>query len=76
MAGVVLASSLNLVSVVVAALAEATLMVMTRCLDPQDAYSAIEWKVLVLLAGVLTLGKAVEVTGTAALLAGGLIGWF
>jgi len=44
-------------------------LVMTRCITLDDAYSAIDWKVIFLLAGVLPLGVAMENTGTAELLA-------
>ena len=44
-------------------------MVLSGCLTAQDAYQAIEWKVIVLLAGVLGLGTAIEKSGTAQLLA-------
>jgi di/tricarboxylate transporter len=44
-------------------------MVMTRCLTLDQAYAAIDWKVIFLLAGVLPLGVAMEKTGTAKWLA-------
>lgn len=44
-------------------------MVLTRALTIQEAYQAIEWKVIFLLAGLIPLGVAMQKTGTAALLA-------
>jgi len=44
-------------------------MVLTRVLTIQEAYQAIEWKVVFLLAGLIPLGVAMQKTGTAALLA-------
>jgi di/tricarboxylate transporter len=44
-------------------------MVMTRCISLEEAYRAIDWKVIFLLAGVLPLGIAMMETGTAAWLA-------
>ena len=77
--GVVLAAALNLVPIVVSAVTGCVLMVLTRCLTVEEAYEAIEWKVIFLLAGVLTLGVAMEKTGTALLLSKALIetvgGW-
>ncbi|MFN2327049.1 MAG: SLC13 family permease, partial [Gemmatimonadales bacterium] len=53
----------------IAFLTGAIAMVLTRVLSIQDAYDAIEWKVVFLLAGLIPLGLAMEKTGTAAFLA-------
>ncbi len=47
----------------------AVAMVLTRVLTIQDAYQAVEWKVVFLLAGLIPLGVAMQKTGTAAFLA-------
>ena len=44
-------------------------MILTRVLTIQEAYLAIEWKVVFLLAGLIPLGVAMQKTGTAAFLA-------
>jgi len=42
---------------------------LSRCLTPTEAYAAIDWRLLVLIAGMLAYGTALEKTGTSALLA-------
>ncbi|WP_419949065.1 SLC13 family permease [Candidatus Palauibacter sp.] len=74
MAGVILAASLNLLPVYIAALLGALLMVFTGCLKGNEVYPLIEWRVVVLLGGMLALGLAMEESGTAELLAREVIG--
>ena len=54
----------------IAALIGATLMVVIRCLSMEDAYRAIDWRAVFLIAGMLPLGTALANTGAARLLAG------
>lgn len=54
----------------IAALVGATLMVLIRCLSMEDAYRAIDWRAVFLIAGMLPLGTALDNTGAARLLAG------
>ena len=51
----------------------AVAMILTGVLKIEDFYSAIEWKVVFLIAGLIPLGIAMQKTGTAAFLAGKLI---
>jgi di/tricarboxylate transporter len=53
----------------IAAVIGATLMVLTKCLSMEDAYRAIEWRAIFLIAGMLPLGTAMEQTGAARFLA-------
>jgi di/tricarboxylate transporter len=72
-AGVVGCAALGIASIVTSAIAGCLLMVLTGCLTMEEAYSAIDWTVLMLLAGVLTLGAALENSGAAVLLSQFLI---
>lgn len=67
-ASVVVVAATGLAPIVVAAVIGAVLMVAFGCLSMEEAYEAIEWKVIFLLAGVLTLGIALEKTGAAAII--------
>lgn len=64
---------LGLVPISIAAVAGATLMVLTRCLAMEEAYRAIEWPAVFLIAGMLPMGIAMEKSGAASFLAEGVI---
>jgi di/tricarboxylate transporter len=68
-AGVVVLGALGVVPVVIAALGGVVAMVATGCLSTSEAYDAVDWHVVFLLAGVLPLGLALQETGGATLLA-------
>ncbi|MFB6128819.1 MAG: SLC13 family permease, partial [Halorhabdus sp.] len=72
-AAVVGVAALTPINIAVAALGGALGMVLTGCLKPAEMYDAVEWDVIFLLAGVIPLGIALEVTGGAALLADGIV---
>lgn len=72
-AAVVATAALNILPIVVSAIAGCVAMILSRCLTLEEAYEAIEWKVIFLLAGVLTLGIALERTGVAYLIAGNVV---
>lgn len=67
-AGVVALPALNILPIVVSALAGVVAMVFTGVLKPTELYSSVEWNVIFLLAGVIPLGIALQQTGAAALL--------
>ncbi len=69
MLGVVAAVVFGVLPISVAAVTGATLMVVTRCLSMDQAYHAIHWKSIFLIAGMLPLATAMDTTGTARYLA-------
>jgi len=73
MAGVVGIAALDLLPIVIAALAGVFAMIVTGCLRSVDAYDAVSWNVIFLLAGVIPLGLAMEETGGAAAIAAVLV---
>ena len=58
----------------VAAFFAATLVVLTRALHMHEAYRAVEWRAIFLVAAILPVGAAMERTGAAELLAGSVAG--
>ena len=72
LAGSVLAAATGWLSAPLAFLLGAVAMVVTRCLDVQQAYRGIDVRIFVMIAGVIPLGVAMEQTGTADLLGRGL----
>ncbi|MCU0561863.1 MAG: SLC13 family permease [Desulfobacterales bacterium] len=73
MAAVLLSAILGLVPIAIAGLSGAALMILCGCLSMEEAYRAIEWKVVFLIAGMLPLGAAIENTGVAQMGAAALI---
>lgn len=76
LAGVIVAAGLGWLPIVAAALLGCVALVALRCLQPEEAYAAIDWRVILLLAGVLPLGIALQVSGGADWLAARTIGVF
>ncbi|MEE8349862.1 MAG: SLC13 family permease [Acidobacteriota bacterium] len=71
--GAILLASTELLHVSMAFTLGAFLMVFTRCITPRDFYSAIEWPILILMAGMIPLGTAMVKTGSANWMAHSLI---
>jgi len=67
--GVVLLASTGVLPIMLSATLGALVMVLLRCLTPREAYEAIDWSIIILIAGTLPLGIAMERSGTAKLLA-------
>ena len=69
MLGVVLAVMLGYAPISVAAVVGGAVMVLTGCLNMEQAYRAIDWRAIFLIAGMLPLGTAMQDTGAATYLA-------
>lgn len=66
---VMTSAALGWLPIVVGAAAGVVLLVAAGMIKPDEAYQAIDWKVLFMLAGILSMGTALQKTGAAALLA-------
>ncbi|MDI1313622.1 SLC13 family permease [Prosthecobacter sp.] len=62
---IVVLAALNILPILVGALAAVLVLIITRCVRPEQAYGAVDWRVLIMLAGILPLGIAMEKTGAA-----------
>jgi len=71
--GVVILSTLNVISVLGASLIATTILILTRCMPVKELYDVVDWKVIFLLAGALSLGAAMEKTGLSLIVSGVVI---
>ena len=71
---VVAVAAAGLMSIVASAIIGCCALLLLRVLKPEEAYAAIDWRVVLLLAGVLPLGIALQKSGAATLIADFSIG--
>ena len=60
---------------IVLALGAALLTLFSKCLEPSEAYEAIDWKVIFMIFGMLGLGTALQKVQVIQILADSLTGW-
>ena len=65
MGAVVAAAALGWLPIVASAILGCIALVVLRCLTPDEAYRSVDWRVIILLAGVFPLGIAMQNTGLA-----------
>lgn len=71
MAGAVLLSAFDVMGIGMAAVLAVGLILITRCIDPEEAWAAIDGDVLILIFAMLAVGLALEQAGSVAL----MVGW-
>ncbi len=74
LAAVVAVAAFGILPIVVSAIVGCLLLVVFGAVRLDEAYAAIDWQVIFLLAGIIPLGIAVEKTGGVAYLADALLG--
>jgi di/tricarboxylate transporter len=62
---VIILVTFNILPLIVAAIIGAVGIIISRCLTIEEAYEAIDWKVIFLLGGIIPLGLALEQNGAA-----------
>lgn len=75
MLAVILSVTAGLLPIMHAASLGAATMVVSRCIKLTDAYESINWPVIMLIAGTLPLGTAMEASGASNFLANHLTSW-
>lgn len=74
--GVIFTASTGMLPIVISTMVGVVLMVLTGCLKMKEVYLAIQWKIVFLLAGALSLGVAMQNSGLAASIASGIVEHF
>ncbi|MGB6103900.1 MAG: SLC13 family permease [Pusillimonas sp.] len=74
MALVISISALGWAPIAVTSLVGAVAMTLAGCLDAEDVYDAIDWRIIILMGGLLPLGIAMSHTGAAQFLVENTIG--
>jgi di/tricarboxylate transporter len=75
-AALITVAGLGLADIMICAMTAAFLMILSGCLQLRDAYRSIQADVLMLIAGTIALGTAMEKTGTSQLYAEAYLGIF
>jgi di/tricarboxylate transporter len=71
--GVILTATLGIAPIVVSSIIGAILLVLVGCLTIEEVYQSIHWRIIFLLAGVLSLEAAMENSGAAPLISSTII---
>jgi di/tricarboxylate transporter len=64
----IVAGVTGVVPLVIAFLAGGLALILTGCMTPQEAYESVDWRLMVMIACMISFGLAMEKTGTAELL--------
>ena len=66
--GVIFMAAIDIAPILTCAMVGCLILVTSGIMKPKEAYDAIEWKVIFMMAGVLSMGMALEKTGGSALI--------
>lgn len=71
--GALVLATFNVLPLSVAMLGGSVLAFITRCITPEEAYTAVQWPIIFLIGSMLGVGVAMEQTGAAQFLANGIL---
>lgn len=71
---VVLAAAIGIASIAITALTGAVVMAVSGCLSAEESYESIDWRIIILLAGLLPLGQAMSNSGAAQFIVDNTVG--
>jgi di/tricarboxylate transporter len=71
--GMILCMALGVIPILLAVCLASLLLVVTRCISPQDARNSIEWKIILIIASAFGIAKGIDNSGIAPFLANRLI---
>ena len=74
MVAVIAVAAVGWVPIVITSLLGALVMVLAGCLDADEVFESVDWRIIMLLAGLMPLGIAMTETGAAAFLVNNTLG--
>jgi di/tricarboxylate transporter len=66
--GIIISTSFNLIPIAAATIIGVAVIFLTGSLQPKEGYQSVDWSLLVLIYGMLTLGMLLQETGTSSLI--------
>jgi len=71
--GMILCMALGVIPILAAVCLASLLLIVTRCISPQDARNSVEWKILLIIASAFGIARGIDNSGLAPFLADRLI---
>jgi di/tricarboxylate transporter len=71
----IIGGSLGVLSLPIALLLAAVIMVMLKMVPPREVYDSVDWPVVVLIAAMIPIGNALETSGAARMFAESIVNW-
>ena len=71
----ILCGSLGIMSLPIALLSAAVIMVIFNMVPPREVYDSVDWPVVVLIGAMIPIGNALETSGTTRIIAESIVNW-